>query len=193
MASMLINAFYVAVAAILIFQPLLAMAAVRVSFLTEAAALRDTIEILRSSGCTHEATLAFQSAVERYSSNAFDFDFKKFPKPRNGSYSFASASSLVAALPHQLAETQHAYEFNCFDTVIALAGDSLRTDIRPDDITGPFLVPYTPTNSSFNILPRATARDAFTLAYAKWYRDVTETALPIAMRDVRISLTAALF
>jgi hypothetical protein len=185
---------YSAVASLLlVLRPSLPAATVRASFLTEPTALRDTLAVLQSAGCTHERTAAFQRAVERYASSAFVFDFGKFPKPRNGFYDFESAAALVAALPHQLADTQHAYEFNCFDAVVALAGESLRTTVRPDELAGPYLVPYTPTSGSFTILPRATARDAFNLIYPDWYRDATEDALPKSMRDARISLTAALF
>jgi hypothetical protein len=175
-----------------VFQPSLAAATVRASFFTDRAALHETLDVLRDGGCTRDATGTFQHAVERYTSSRFDFDFGKFPKSHAGFYAFQSASALVAALPHQLADTQHAYEFNCFDTVISLTGDSLRTSVRPDELAGPYLVPYTPTNGSFTILPRATARDAFTLAYPEWYRDATADALPKSMRDGRVSLTAAL-
>jgi len=121
------------------------------------------------------------------------FDFSKFPILRDGFYAFESASSLVLALPHPLCETQHAYEFNCFDTVISLAGERLRPRVHADELAGPYLVPHTPTNGSFMMLPRATARDAFMLAYPSWYRGATEDALPKSMSDARISLTAALF
>jgi hypothetical protein len=133
--------------------------------------LQDTLAVLRSGGCTQQATGTFQRAVERYTSSTFAFDFGKFPKSRNGFYEFESLSALVAALPHQLADTHHAYEFNCFDTVVGLSGDSLRTSVHPDELSGPYLVPHTPTNGAFTILPMATARDAFTLAYPEWYRD----------------------
>jgi len=188
-----INTLRAALVFIHLFRLSLSAATIRASFLTEGVALRDTLDILRSSGCKDDATVAFQQAVARYASTAFDFDFSKFPRPCEGFYSFESASSLIAALPHQLCDTRHAYEFNCLDTVIALAGGSLRINLRPDDSAGPFLVPYTQTNGSFTVLPRATARDAFMLAYPPWYRDVTDTALPQTIRDARISLTAALF
>jgi hypothetical protein len=175
-----------------VFQPSLAAATVRASFFSDRAALHDTLDVLRDGGCTREATGTFQREVERYTSSPFDFDFGKVPKSHAGFYAFESAPALVAALPHQLADTQHAYEINCFDAIIALAGDSLRTSVRPDDLAGPYLVPYTPTNGSFTILPRATARDAFTLAYPEWYRDATKDALPKSMRDSRVSLTATL-
>src|ERR1043166_2105581 len=185
------SAFSVA-ALLLVFQSPLAAATVSASFFTDEAVLRDTLGVLREGGCTREATGTFQHAVERYTSSPFDFDFDKFPKSHAGFYTFESASALVAALQRQLADTQHAYEFNCFDTVISLAGNSLRTTVRPDDLAGPYLVPYTATNGSFTILPRATARDAFPLAYPEWYRDTTAEALPKSMRDGRVSLTAAL-
>lgn len=177
---------------LLVLRPPLAAATVRASFLTDNAALRDTLDVLRSAGCTPEATRTFQQAAERYAATEFHFDFSKFPKLHDGFFDFDSATGLVAALPHHLSDTQHPYDFNCFDTVVALAGDSLRTSVRPDELAGTYLVPYTPTNGSFTILPRATARDAFALVYPAWYRDATEGALPEAMRDARISLTAAL-
>src|SRR5262245_9109001 len=97
----------------------------RGSFLTEKTALQDTLAVLRSGGCTQEAIGSFRRAVERYTSSTFTFDFGKFPKSREGFYEFESISAFVAALPHQLADTPHAYEFNCFDTVVALSGESL--------------------------------------------------------------------
>jgi hypothetical protein len=191
MRSMLLTSFVAVI--LLFFGPSLAAATIRASFLTDRAALRDTLDVLRGAGCTREATETFERAVERYASTTFDFDFTKFPKLRDGFFTFESASALVAALPHPLSETQHPYEFNCFDTVFSLAGESLHTSVRADELAGPYLVPYTPTNGSFTILPRATARDAFTLVYPAWYRNVTENALPKAMRDARVPLTAALF
>jgi hypothetical protein len=168
-------------------------APVRISFLTESASTQDTLQVLRDAGCKEDGLNVFRQAVNRYSSTSFEFDFSKFPAARDGFYSFASASNLVAALPHPLCDTQHAYEFNCFDTVIAIAGEFLHTSVRPDDALGPFLVPHTPTNGSFLIVPRTTARDAFTLAYPDWYRDATEAAFPEAQRNARITTTAALF
>jgi hypothetical protein len=167
--------------------------AVRVSFLNDKESLRQSLEILRSSGCTQTAIVGFRRAVERYHANSFEFDVAKFPACRDGFYSFESASGLVAALPGQLCETQHAYELNCFDTVIGLAADRLRTRLQPDEIFGPILVSHTTTNGAFMILPVATARDAFALVYPAWYREVTEGAFPKSMHDARVSLTAALF
>jgi hypothetical protein len=183
----------ITVALLLLLHPSLAATTVRASLLTERAALQDTLGALRRGGCTQEATGTFRRAVERYASSTFALDLGKFPKLREGFCEFESPAGLVAALPHQLADTQHAYEFNCFDTVVALSGDSLRTSVHPDELSGPYLVPHTPTNGAFTILPRATARDAFALAYPDWYRDATQEALPKSMRDARVSLVASLF
>ena len=183
---------FVAVSLLLGICPSAVAAPVRVSFLTEPAALQDTLAELRSSGCQSESLGIFRRAVERYTSSTFEFDLSRFPKPRDGFYNFDSASAAVAALPHLLSDTTHAYEFNCFDTVIALTGDSLRTSIRPDDLASPFWVPYTQTNGSFTILPRATAREAFELAYPDWYRAAASKSLPKSRDELPLALTAAL-
>jgi hypothetical protein len=183
----------IALALLLDFHPATDAAPVRISFLSEPAALQDTLTVLRNGGCQPESLRIFQHAVERYASSPVDFDFNKFPKPRDGFYSFMSAPALVAALPQPLCETPHAYELNCFDTVIALTGDSLRTSVRPDDLASPFWVPFTRTNGYFTILPRATAREAFELAYPDWYRAATDKSLPKSRDELRIALTAALF
>lgn len=184
---------WIAIALGLAFCSSLVAAPVRVSFLSHPAALQDTIRVLQTGGCREEATRTFQRAVGRYGASTFSFDLGKFPEPHDGFYEFASPTGLVAALPHQLADTAHAYEFNCFDTVVALSGDSLRIRVRPDDLSGPYMVPHTQTNGAFSIVPRATARDAFNLAYPQWYRDATQEVLPQSMRDGRVSLVASLF
>ena len=166
---------------------------VRLSFLTSKEALQDTVRVLRSGGCSAEAVAIFERAVERYYSAAFSFDSEKFPKPTNGFYQFVSAAELVTALQKPLADTDHPYELNCFDTVIALAGDSLRTSVSPDDVGEPYLVPYTTPEGSFAILPKSTAREAFGLVYPPWYRNVTQQILPDSIYEQRACLTASLF
>ena len=185
--------FLGAMAAIVVLHLPLEAATLRASFLMDQAAWRNTLDVLRDDRCAPDAIRTFQRAVERYAATEFVFDFSKFPKPHGGFYSFESASALVKALPHPLCETRHPYEFNCFDAVIALAGDGLHTSLRPDDIADPFLVLHSLTNGSSTILPRATAKDAFDLAYPAWYRDMTDRVLPVARHDARIALTALLF
>ena len=183
----------IAAALFLGFRPSAVAAPVRVSFLTEPAALQEALTVLQSGGCESEALDIFQRAVERYTSSPFEIDLSRFPKPRDGFYTFNSASAAVAALPHPLCDTAHPYEFNCFDTVIALVGDALLTSVRPDDLASPFWVPFARTNGSFTILPRATAREAFELAYPDWYRAAADKSLPKSRDELRIALTAVLF
>ena len=135
----------------------------------------------------------FRNMVGRYHGTPFNFDRSRFPASTNGFYHFGSVSNLVAALPHPLCDTDHAYEFNCFDIVIALADTSLRTPVKPDDLIGPYLAPYAPTNGTFFIRPTATARDAYAVAYHSWYREGAESLFPAKLNDIRIALTAALF
>lgn len=54
----------------------LSAAMVRVSFLTEKAALQNTLDVLRRSRCTEQAAEGFRRAVERYSAAPIEFDFK---------------------------------------------------------------------------------------------------------------------
>ena len=110
-ARMLIS---LAVAFLFALRPSFAASTVRVSFLTDRAALQDMLGVLGSAGCTRDATAMFKRAVEAYNSTPAVFDFGKFPKARDGFYAFNSAAALVKALPHPFASTQHAYDFNCF-------------------------------------------------------------------------------
>lgn len=167
---------------------------IRLSFLTERTALRDTVTILQSNGCANESCSAFQRAVAHYISTPFDFDLSQFPLQQEGFYQFESARGAVAALPQPLSQIAHNYELNCFDTTILLAGKSLHLSLRPDDLSGPFFVPRpAATNGSFTVMPVETAKAAFTLAYQAWYREASERAFPESMHDARICLTAALF
>ncbi len=176
----------------LFFPQLLQAGAVRVSFLRNSGALGDTVEVLKKSGCGEQAARLVQQVVGRYYASEFTLDFSKFPKSAGGFYSFATPRDLVAALPHRLCDTQHPYDFTCFDTLIALAGDRLKTGLQPDEVFGPFMVSTMTTNGE-GITFRATARDAFAQLYPRWYRDATASDIPQSMQDGRICLTAALF
>src|SRR5690242_7910442 len=90
------------------------------------------------------------------------------------------------------------FDFNCFDAVFLLAGSKLQTTLKPDDLTGPFLV----WNFSSSLgpsepltLPAATPRDAFTALYedGRDYGRISTEIFPQDMRETRICLTAALF
>jgi hypothetical protein len=168
-------------------------APVRIAFLKDDAILQDTISILREHGCGEVATGGFRKAVQQYHATQFEFDCRKFPAEKNGFYSFATMSRFVGALPHKLYETDHPYEFNCFDTVIRLGAPTLTSTAQPDDLLSGLLTPYQPTNGPFSILPVATARDAFTRCYPEWYRTMSSNAFDGSELNKRIGVTASLF
>src|SRR5687768_5230404 len=121
-------------------------APVRLAFLKDDAILQDTISILREHGCDEVATGGFRKAVQQYHATRFKFDLHEFPAEKNGFYPFGAMSRLVGALPHKLNETDHPYEFNCFDTVIRLGAPILRSTAQPDDLLSGLLTPFQPTN-----------------------------------------------
>ena len=128
-----------------------------------------------------------------YFIDGFDFDLKKFPHLENGFYSFASSQKLVEALPHNILESDHKFDFNCFDSVAILAFERLQPNIHIDDISGPYLVTSPMiTNGQSAILCATTPREAFNLGYTITYREVTERLMPKSMQDARICLTASL-
>jgi hypothetical protein len=180
-------------AAALTFHLSLRAGTIRLSFLNDDAILGETIAVLTNNGCTERGTTVFRRAVERYYQGGFDLDLSAFPKKENGVYAFSTVGKLVDALPHKLCETKHGWDFNCFDTVIALAAEKLRIGLQPDENFGPFLVSKAMTNGQEVIVFAATARDAFMQMYQPWYRDATEGLIPKSMQDARICLSAALF
>lgn len=169
--------------------------AVRISFLSEKSALLDTAAFLKSNGCSQENCEAFEEAVKRYFSTPFGLDLSKFPALTNGFYSFASMSEVVAALPYPLDETRHPWGLNCFDTVILLAGGPLRLKQSPDERWGTFLAPCRRdlTNNIYDVWPEATPRQAYLRSCPEWARRATEETFPLAAREARVGLTAALY
>ncbi|HKQ36512.1 MAG TPA: hypothetical protein VJ063_00460, partial [Verrucomicrobiae bacterium] len=163
---------------------------IRISFLRDAA-LSDTTQALRKIGCNQESIAMFTQLVDRYHNSGFEFDLAKFPPSTNGFYTFSNAQHLVAALPHPPWKTEHAYEFTCFDTVILLANDHLRIDLKPNERAGKFSILARPTND-LEVIEVATAAEAFTNQYPTWYREVTDGIFPGALQDRRVCLTAAL-
>jgi len=164
---------------------------VRISFLRDAA-LSETAQTLRKHRCNQEAVSSFERTVWRYYGSAFEFDFGKFPPANEGFYTFSNIQSLVIALPHPLWKTEHAYEFNCFDAVILLAKDHLRTALKPDERVGKFTV-LSRTTNDLVFIEVATAAEAFTNKYPGWYRDATDQIFPPLLRDARVCLTATFF
>lgn len=164
---------------------------VRISMLTDSYALQDTLDLLKENGCPPESIKAFRQVVERYNATPGP-DLSKFPRPRGGFHGFESPAKLLAALPHKLYETRHAYEFNCFDTVLLLTDSQFRTTKRAEEISGPIQSPRTlPTGTL--IVPVPTVASAFTNAYADWYRLATKDVIPARLRDFRVVQTAGLF
>jgi len=166
---------------------------VRVSFINDAASLEETVGILTNNGCGREATAVFRRVVERYYAEGFQLDRSKFPELKGGLYSFSTMSDVVKALPQRLCDTEHSWDFNCFDTMILLADGKLQIGIRPDENFGPFMVSTMMTNGEEAITFAATARDAFFRISAQWYRDATDSIIPTSRLDDRIGLTAELF
>src|ERR1044072_7016322 len=113
---------------------------VRISFLNDAAALENTTEVLRNSGCNRSAISTFCRFVDMYYTNGFDLDRSRFSKSQGGFYSFPTMTNLVEALPHRLCDTEHLWSLNCFDAVIILSAGELSTRLQPDENYGPFIV-----------------------------------------------------
>lgn len=166
--------------------------AVQLSFLGDEAVVQDTVRLLTNNGCTQQAALIYKQAVQRYFLDPLDFDLSKFPKPQQGFYFFATSEKLIAALPHNIFDSDHKLNFNCFDTAIILASGQFKTELHPDDIAGPFLVTSMFTNNQIAIFPTATPRDAFTHGYSSYGEDANRF-VPKPMQEDRICLTAALF
>ncbi len=167
--------------------------AVRVSFLNDTASLNETIGVLTNNGCSQVAISTFRRVVERYHAEGFQLDRSKFPELKGGFYSFSTMSDVVKALPHRLCDTEHSWDFNCFDTTILLADGQLQIGIHPDENFGPFMISMWMTNGEEGITFAATARDAFSRSIAEWYREATDSIIPKTMQDARIGLTAEFF
>lgn len=167
---------------------------VRISFLNGTNELRETIDLLVTNGCTPQGLEVFQRSLGHYYSLPFVFDYSRFPRAREGFYSFKGAKELVRALPQRPSQTPHTWTFNCFDTMIALASDQMRIGIQPDDNFGPFIVSAMTTNGEI-VVPKATARDAFTamVEHTSFSVEELQAVFPESMRNARICLNAGLF
>jgi tetratricopeptide (TPR) repeat protein len=167
-------------------------AEVRLSFLNDETVLQDTIALLNQEGCSKEVTAAFQKVVEHYYSTPFNLDYGRFPVPHQGFYSFTSPNEAVAALPGNLRDTEHAWEFNCFDTMLLLASYQMKVGLKPDEHLDPFIM-WTSTTNGQAIIVARTPGDAFAAMQQPWYLEATKDILPTSMNDARICFSAALF
>ena len=168
-------------------------AEVKISFLEDESVLADTQRLLMRAGCSSEATNILRQTVSNYFASGFVLDRTRFPEKHDGVHRFPDMKALVQALPHVLWNTQHAYEWNCFDTVISLTTPALRTTLPPDQMAGLFLAPSMPATNSFSIRPVATARDAVSVTYPDWYRQAASGQWSGVGSDQWIGITAALF
>jgi len=167
---------------------------VRLSFLNYPSSLTNTLSIVTNNGCAEDAFMKFRRVTEKFYEEPCEFDTSRLSKSdEDGFFKFESMEALIQALPQKLHKASHSYGFNCFDTVILLAGDNLRIALGPDDTYGPFVVSKQLTNGSETIQLAATPRDAFSTSYADWYRSQTESIFPKAMQEARIGLVAEIF
>jgi hypothetical protein len=172
-------------------------ASVRFALLTEPSALADTIRFLRDAGCERQALASFESLASNRMAR-LNLDLSHFPRQKNGFYEFPEMTSLIDALPTTSLCGGTNFDFNCFDAVFLLAGSKLQTALKPDDLTGPFLVWMFSTNlgpSKPWTIPAATPRDAFIAQYedGRDYGRISTEKFPQDMRETRVCLTAALF
>jgi hypothetical protein len=163
----------------------------RLSFLDHPPALEETVRVLTDAGCDKSNVTTFQDLVRRHYATGSGLDLSSLPDLYDGFYKFSSVRALLKALPQRLTDAEHAYDFNCFDTVILLAGNRLRTGLVSDDPSIPFII-STVSNRVESVTMVATARDAFSRLYPPWYQDATESCFPQRTRENRISLTAVL-
>ncbi len=168
-------------------------APVKVTFLDDEVALKETMELLRTNGCQSEVLSSFKRAVTNYNATPTGLNLQKFPRKEAGYYSFASVSNLVEALPGRLCDASHPYEINCYDTVILLTKNFLRISALADAISGPILAPKTTTNNFSTMVISATPRDAYASAYPPWYLSSTHDDMKVIEDNTRICLTSAFY
>jgi hypothetical protein len=165
---------------------------IRLSFLRDTNVVQDTVKLFQQLKCSPEGIAAFEKAVFHYYESGFEFDLSNFPQSSNGWYSFSSATQLVTALPGRISETRHAFEINCFDTVVLLANDQFLCGLDADDPSATILAPQAFTNE-IRMVQVATARDAFAVSAPQWYLDVTSTNWPSILQQRRAVLNSVLY
>ncbi|MEJ0090340.1 MAG: DUF4300 family protein [Limisphaerales bacterium] len=186
------RAIFILLLFFLLAEKLMEAAPIKISFLDNEDAIKQTMEFLLAKGCDQESVRSFRRVIDWYNSTPTDLDLKKFPPQENGFYSFQSVSNLVEALARPLIYTYHQNELNCFDTVILLAGSLLQTNLKPDDLAGPFLAPSTLTNNEVRPVVVATPQDAFNVISPRWWQETSKTIFTNFLQAKRICLTAAL-
>ena len=183
----------IVLATVLVVQDSLKADPVRLSFLNNDTALKETLLFLKTAGCKNEALAAFQKEVEHYYSTPLKLDLSRFPQQQNGYYTFQSMTQLVATLPERLWEIPHPFELNCFDTAIVISEGKFCSSRSPDDHSGVFLPAGIIPNGEAVYFQATTAREAFNLSYPQYYLDASAGYIPPSIANARINLTAALY
>lgn len=145
------------------------IAPIRVSFLNDDAALADTVDVLRSAGISASALSAFERSVRQYYRSPFTVDLKAFPSSREGFYEFPTIQSFVKALPYRLVDADHDWGVSCFDIVVVLCGEALKTSLSIDSQAGPFFAPTALANGAIVVHKADTPRAAFAVTYPSNY------------------------
>ena len=163
---------------------------VRISFLNQTEALNQTTAFLSTNGCNQEAVRLFENVVRWNNISPLGFDTTRFPPCENGFYTFQSISNLLESLPQPILTANHPPQMNCYDAVILLVGNSMKTSLQPDVLGGPFLTPITWSNID-TMAVEETPRDAFN-CYPPWYIQATKRAFSESMQNNRMCLSAVL-
>ena len=165
---------------------------IQISFFQDGQVVDETLHLLKKNGCSEEAQKVFRGFIRKYYGEPFAVDLKKFPKRDSGFYHFKSAEELVTAVNEPFFKTEHSYEMNCFDTVIALTDGQMKSKGNPDEILGPNLYSKPHTNGLATTVA-ATPNDVFDNIYPDYYRMASDEMMPKVWHKNRICLTAALF
>jgi hypothetical protein len=166
--------------------------AVRISFLTDDQAVKETVALLRSASCAEEGISSFRIALDRYNATLTNLNLSKFPEKEAGFYAFDSMPRLVRALPCRLSDMPHDFQLNCFDALILFTTGQMTTNLRIDAPAGPFLMNRLDTNGVPEVQAVGTARDAFEFLYPPWYIENTKAIFSPSRSEERACLLAAI-
>lgn len=158
-------------------------APVRMSFLDTRTAREDTLLAFARAGCVPENLAALRSAMIHYYQTPLALDVSAFPAATNGFYEFASIGDFVAALgTNQISFLPHAFELNCFDAALLLAGPDMDVTANLQTQGAPWLAIQVTTNFNEWLEPVASLGDVAAIANPNWHaariRDITGFDFP---------------
>lgn len=170
-------------------------AEVQLSFLTGETTLAAVLPVLETNGFSPAVVSSFARVVRDYNTSPAGLPIPKFPKAINGTFHFESGPNLVASLSgHPFEASTHHYHINCFDTVLLLLSDSLKTKLSKDSkFKSPILVPGQTEDGKFLIRSVNTPEAAVSSVYLGWYSEFAANLLPEPVLATRAALTSALF